>query len=360
MRGPDYSQTACFHYVSLDLERLVPQDHPLRAILPIANAALGRLTRTFTRMYSPIGRPSIPPERMLRALLLQSLYSIRSEDQLIQQLTYNMLFRWFVGLGIEEGPWDPSTFSANRDRFISAEVARKFMAEVVHIADEAGLLSREHFTVDGTLIEAAASLKSFVRKDAPPQPPPDDPGNPSIDFHGEKRINATHASTTDPDARLYRKGKGKEAKLGFLGHVLMENRNGLIIKALVTTADGTAECEAATSMIAASRDWMRRHPTLGADKAYDTNRFVSEMRAHGVTPHVASKKKGTAIDERTKRHAGYVVSQRMRKKVEEIFGWAKVIAGLRKARVRGEERVDLAFVFGLAVYNVLRIANLTS
>jgi len=309
-------------------------------------------------MYSREGRPSIPPEKLLRALLLQVLYTIRSERLLMEQLDYNLLFRWFVGLSMDDKVWDHSVFSKNRERFLRSDLAAAFFAQILKQAKTAGLLSDEHFTVDGTLIEAWASLKSFRPKDAPP---PDGGGrNPEVDFHGEKRLNRTHASTTDPEARLFKKGKGKEAKLSFMGPVLMENRNGLIVSPRLSAATGTAERETAVRLVEAVPG--RHRITVGGDKAYDTREFVQSLRALKAVPHVAQNCNGrkSAIDGRTTRHPGYAVSQRLRKRVEEICGWMKTVGNLRKTRHRGEDRVGWVFTLTAAAYNLVRIRNLTA
>jgi transposase len=311
----------------------------------------------FETMYAKVGRPSIPPEQLLRALLLQVLYTVRSERMLMEQLDYNLLFRWFAGLNIDDPVWDATVFTKNRDRLLRAEVAKTFFAEVLAQAGSRGLLSTEHFTVDGTLIEAWASHKSFKRRDGAGEPPPDDPGNPTIDFHGEQRSNATHQSTTDPEARLARKGPGKEAKLSYAGHVLMENRNGMAVNGQVTQADGRAEPQAAVAMVEEIPGQHR--VTLGADKGYDRKDFVQELRDHQVTPHIA-RKSTSIIDDRTTRHAGYAISQQKRKRIEEIFGWLKTVAGLRKTRHRGVARVGWMFTFALAAYNLVRMRNLWS
>ena len=355
MRGADHQQSGMFSYISA--ERRVPRDHPLRAIRVMVDAALKESSWRFDAVYASSGRPSIPPEKLLRALLLQVLYTVRSERLLMEQLDYNFLFRWFVGLNIDDPVWDVTVFTKNRERLLVGEVAQGFFNAVVEQAGAQGLLSNEHFTVDGTLIEAWASHKSFKRKDADPKTPPDDPGNPSVDFHGERRSNDTHQSTTDPEARLARKGAGKEAKLSYAGHVLMENRNGLAVNGCVTQATGRAEPQAAMAMVEAIPGWHRI--TLGADKGYDSKEFVAELRDHQVTPHVACKAT-TIIDERTTRHPGYLISQQKRKRIEEIFGWLKTVAGLRKTRHRGAARVGWMFRFALAAYNLIRMRNLLS
>ena len=359
MRGEDRQQATMFSYLSP--ERRVPADHPLRILRPMVDEALGGLSGLFDAMYATDGRPSIPPEKLLRALILQLLYSVRSERQLMEQLDYNLLFRWFVGLNADEPVWDASTFSKNRDRLLEQQIARMFFAQIVDQARTSGLLSAEHFTVDGTLIDAWASVKSFRPQDEQPgdRPPPDDPGNPTIDFHGERRSNATHRSTTDPDALLAKKGQGAEAKLSYRGHVLMENRHGLVVDAELTSATGTAERDAAALM--ATTIPTRRRATLGADKGYDTQDFVARCRRLGVTPHVAQNttSRRSAIDARTTRHAGYAVSQRMRKRVEEVFGWMKTIGLLRKTRHRGRDRVGWQFLLTAAVYNLVRLRTLS-
>ncbi len=355
MRGADHQQSSMFSYISA--EQRVPRDHPLRAIRVMTDAALRELGSKFDAIYASHGRPSIAPEKLLRALLLQVLYTVRSERLLMEQLDYNFLFRWFVGLGIDDPVWDATTFSKNRERLLEGEVAEGFFTAVVEQARDQGLLSDEHFTVDGTLIEAWAGHKSFKPKDKAEQKPPDDndPGNPTVNFHGERRSNETHQSTTDPEARLARKGAGKEAKLCFAGHVLMENRNGIAVKSCVSQVSGQAEPQAAIAMVEEIPGFKR--VTLGADKGYDTREFARDLRDHQVTPHIACKST-TVIDARTTRHPGYAISQRKRKRIEEIFGWLKTVAGLRKTRHRGVARVDWVFTFALAVYNLVRIRNL--
>jgi transposase len=344
-----------FSYISA--ERRVPKDHPLRAIRAMVDVALRNMGPQFEAMYAKVGRPSIPPERLLRALLLQVLYTVRSERMLMEQLDYNLLFRWFVGMNIDDPVWDVTVFTKNRERLLAAGVADTLFAEVLAQARTEGLLSTEHFTVDGTLIEAWASHKSFKRKDGCNQQPPEDPRNPSVDFHGERRSNATHQSTTDPDARLARKGAGKEAKLSYAGHVLMENRNGIAVNGCVTLAEGSAEPQAALAMVEEIPGQHRI--TLGADKGYDRKDFVQELRDHQVTPHIA-RKQTSIIDDRTTRHVGYVISQQKRKRIEEIFGWLKTVAGLRKTRHRGVARVGWMFTFALAAYNLVRMRNLAA
>jgi transposase len=355
MRGTDDRSETLFSYLSC--EARVPADHPLRPIRMIVDEALEVLSPEFEALYARDGRPSIAPERLLRALLLQAFYSVRSERQLMEQLDYNLLFRWFVGLPMDAAVWDVTVFTKNRERLIEGEIAGKFMAAVLRQKRVAALLSDDHFSVDGTLIEAWASMKSFRRKDGDDNPP--GPGrNGERDFHGEKRSNATHASTTDPDARLIRKGSGQPAKLAYMGHVLMENRNGLAVDVRLTHATGTAEREAALAMIADRPGAHRK--TLAADKAYDAAGFVAALREVAVTPHVAQNTAGrrSAIDGRTTRHPGYAISQRIRKRAEEIFGWSKSSAGLRKTRHRGLDRVGWLFTLTVAAYNLVRLPKL--
>lgn len=354
MRGGDQQQADLFSYISP--EQRVPKDHPLRAIRRVVDRVLVKLSGDFEGLYSQTGRPSIPPERLLRALLLQVLYTVRSERLLMEQLDYNLLFRWFVGLNMDDAVWVPTVFSKNRDRLLAGDVAARFFNEVVEEARQAGLLSDDHFTVDGTLIEAWASLKSFKKKDGSDSQTPDDPSNPTVNFHGEKRCNDTHQSTTDPEARLFRKGDGKEAKLSFMGHVVTENRNGLVVAAKATEATGKAEREAALELLQEVPGVGRI--TVAADKGYDTRDFVKGARELNATPHVAQKVKRSAIDGRVTRHAGYEVSQRKRKQVEEVFGWLKTVGLLRKVRHRGVALVDWMFTFGLAAFNLVRMRNL--
>ena len=358
VRGDDQQSGHLFSYLSPD-ER-VPAKHPLRPIRWMVDDALKALSPAFSGLYSAFGRPSIPPEKLLRALLLQVLYTIRSERMLMEQLEYNLLFKWFVGLNLDEPVWDVTVFTKNRDRLLKADVARQFFRLVVEQAQSLSLMSDEHFTVDGTLLEACASLKSFKKVDGGEEPPADDPGNPTVDFHGEKRSNQTHASTTDPEALLAKKGAGKEAKLCYSGHVLMENRNGLVVDAEVLQANGTAERDAALVMIEQIPG--DQPVTIGADKAYDTKDFVAETRNMHATPHVAQNNKGrkSAIDGRTTRHAGYAISQRKRKRIEEIFGWMKTVGGMRKLRHRGLQLVGWMFTFAAAAYNLVRIRNLAT
>src|SRR5215813_13685722 len=358
MRGTDSQQSGMFSYISA--ERRVPADHPLQAIRTMVEVALRNMSKEFATMYAKAGRPSIAPEKLLRALLLQVLYTVRSERMLMEQLDYNLLFRWFVGLNIDDAVWDATVFTKNRKRLLQGEVAQSFFAEVLAQARSHGLLSTEHFTVDGTLIEAWAGHKSFKAKQGggKDQQPPDDPGNPTVNFHGELRSNATHASTTDPEARLFRKGDSHEAKLYYQGHVLMENRHGLAVDGSLTPATGFAEREQALAMATQ----LPTGATLGADKSYDTRDFVDGLRGLAVTPHVAqhTTKRSSAINGRTTRHGGYLVSQRQRKRIEEIFGWLKQIGLLRKTRHRGVARVSWMLTFGLAVYNLVRMRNLAS
>src|SRR6266567_3328330 len=362
MRGRRDPQTTMLAFV--DLEERVPRTHLLRVVKQFADRALIELSPVLDEMYSAGGRPSIPPERLLKASLLISLYSVRSERAFCEELDYHLLFRWFLDMGLLESSFDPTVFTKNRRRLLKHDVAQRFFDEVVRQAAGLGLLSDDHFTVDGTLIEAAASLKSFRPKDKPPsdEPPPDDRGNPTVNFHGQKRSNATHQSTTDPEARLFRKGKGKEARLVFMGQVLMENRNGLVVDFEVTTATGTAERDAAVDQVDEAKQRGFRPATLGGDKNYDTKKFVAELRERDVTPHVAQNTSGrrSAIDRRTTRHAGYGVSQRIRKRVEEIFGWMKSVGGFRRTRFRGLERTGLAGYLVAAAYNLVRIARLTT
>ena len=362
MRGEDRSSGSLFSYV--DLEDRVPGDHPLRMIRLIVNDVLGSLSSEFAALYSHTGRPSIPPEQLLRALLLQAFYSIRSERQLMEQLDFNMLFRWFVGLGLDDGVWDATVFCHNRDRLLEAEVSAKLLSGVVEHRKVRRLLSRDHFSVDGTLIEAWASMKSFRPKGGDDNEPP--PGrNGERDFHGEKRSNESHESSTDPDARLYRKGNGRESRLCYMGHALMENRHGLVVAGVLSRASGTAEREAALEMLGRHRPGGRRI-TLGADKAYDVTSFVGDLRARKITPHIAidghlsktGKRRKTAIDARTTRHAGYGVSQRCRKRIEEVFGWLKASAGQAKTKFRGRDRVASQFTLAMAAYNLIRLPRL--
>jgi len=357
MRGDDPRHDAMFSYVTP--EARVRADHPLRPIRKMTDAALQRLSPRFDRLYSTVGRPSIPPEKLLRALLLQMLYSIRSERLLMEELDYNILYRWFVGLSLDDAVWDATTFTKNRDRLLDGDVANAFFAEVLAAIKADGLLSDEHFTVDGTLLEAWASHKSFKPKGGADRPP-DDPKNPTVNFRGQTRRNDTHQSTTDPDARLYKKAVGREAKLGYLAHLLTENRHGLIIDTAVTAASGTAERDAAVVMLG-ELPLTTRRLTVAADKAYDTRAWVAAVRRMHITPHVAQNEfgyGGTAIDARTTRHVGYRLSHRKRKLVEQAFGWLKTVALFRKLRHRGGRLVDWLFSFGAAAYNLVRWRNL--
>lgn len=361
MRGSDERTGSLFSYV--DLEVRVRGDHPLRTIGEIANAALSDLSRAFATLYTDFGRPSIAPEKLLRAMLLQAFYGLRSERQLMERLEFDLLFRWFVGLGVDDPVWDHSTFSKNRDRLLEGEIAAKFLLAVLAQPQVKRLLSSDHFSVDGTLIEAWASLKSFRRKDGG-----DDsqgPGrNGERNFHKEKRSNETHQSTTDPEARLYKKGEGQPAKLCYIGHALMENRHGLAVGGGISQATGTAERETALALIDGRR--RGRRITLGADKAYDVEQFVHDLRDRSVTPHIAidghlsktGTPRKTAVDGRTTRHIGYDISQHCRKRIEEVFGWIKSSAGLAKVKLRGRDRVDAAFTLALAAYNLIRLPKL--
>ncbi len=352
MRGDEKQQGGMFSYVTM--EERVPPDHPLRAIRRLVDQILARMSKRFDKMYADNGRPSIPPERLLRALLLPTFYSIRSERMLMEQLDYNLLFRWFVGLEMDEPVWNHAVFSKNRERLLNETVAREFFSEVLEQAKPH--LSQEHFTVDGTMIEAWASQKSFQRKDGGDS---DSPGKAS--FHGDKRSNATHASKTDPDARLYKKSRGSEARLSYLGHVMVENRHGFIVEAMLTRADGTAEADAAILMADAMRKKRRgQRFTLGADKAYDSRDLVTTLQAMHVTPHVAqnNKHRRSAIDGRTTRHRGYAMSQSRRPIIERAFGWLKTVAGMRKVKLRGLEKVSWLFQYAVAAYNLWRIPRL--
>jgi len=359
MRGDDQQQNHIFSYLSP--EEPVRKDHPLRAIRVMVDEVLQQLSRRFDAMYAKVGRPSIAPEKLLRAQLLQMLYSIRSERLLMEEMDYNLLFRWFVGLNADDAVWDATVFTKNRDRLLEGDVAKEFLAYVVEQAGAKGLASDEHFTIDGTLLEAWAGAKSFQPKDKQPSPPPDDPGNPTANFRGERRSNETHASKTDPESLLAKKGEGKESKLSYTGNLLVENRNGLIVDAEVFQANGTAERDAALVM------WEKlpgtQPVTVGGDKGFDTRDFVKECRNLRVTPHVAqnhARPGGSAIDARTTRHAGYAVSQRKRKRIEECFGWLKTIALMRKVRHRGVRRVHWIFTFACAAYNLVRMRNLAA
>jgi transposase len=359
MRGDDPRNDSMFSYVTP--EARVRPDHPLRPIRRMTDAALQRLSPRFDRLYSTTGRPSIPPEKLLRALLLQFLYSIRSERLLMEELEYSILYRWFVGLSLDDPVWDATTFTKNRDRLLDGDIADAFFGEVLAAIQQEGLLSDEHFTVDGTLLEAWASHKSFKPRGTTGKPP-DDPKNPSVSFHGQQRRNDTHQSTTDPDARLFKKAVGREAKLAYLGHVLTENRHGFIVNTAVTSASGTGERDAGIVMLG-ELPLTSRRITVGADKAYDTRAWVAAVRRMRITPHVAQNtfgSGGTAIDGRTTRHAGYRLSHRKRKLVEQAFGWMKTVGLLRKLRHRGGRRVAWMFTFGAAAYNLVRWRNLVA
>ena len=374
MRGEEGESEGLFSYVRL--EERIAADHPLRAIRGLVNETLAALSERFEALYSNTGRPSIAPEYLLRATLLQAFFTVRSERQLMEQINYNLLFRWFVGLSIDDAVWDASVFSKNRDRLLDADVARVFLSTLLSLRQVKPLLSSEHFSVDGTLLEAWASMKSFRPKDGSGEPP-EDGRNGERNFRKEKRSNETHASTTDPDARLYRKGRGQESRLCYMGHALMENRHGLAVQADVTHALGTAERDTALALVERHRKPQRhngqqrkgwRRITLGADKAYDVAAFVEALRAENITPHVAidghvrisGKPRMTAVDARTTRHPGYAISQRKRKRIEEIFGWAKTVAGLVQVKVGGLAKVQAVFTFAIAAYNLMRIPRLLS
>ncbi|MFX0543169.1 IS5 family transposase [Roseovarius sp. S4756] len=386
MRGTDEAAGSLFSYV--DLEERVPARHPLRLIRRIVNDALASLDAEFGALYTDFGRPSIAPERLIRAGLLQILFSIRSERQLMEQMDYNLLFRWFVGLGIDDPVWVPTVFTKNRDRLLTTDMSRKVMAAILAHPEVRPLLSAEHFSVDGTLVKAWASMKSFQPKDSPPPDHDDDPGgqppptqeppadtdqqtetqpmpdtprqprNAEVNFRGEKRSNATHASVTDPDARLYKKAPGAAAMLCFMGHTLMENRNGLVVQADLTHADGHGERKAALEMINRHSPGSTRRLTLGADKGYDSADFVADLRRMVVTPHVAQKTRHSAIDGRTTQHPGYALSQRRRKKIEESFGWAKTVGGMAQTVHRGLDRVRAQFTMTMAACNLARLPKL--
>ena len=356
MRGADVHQEGLFSYLSP--ESRIPKHHPLRPVRKMVDTALSELSGQFESMYSDTGRRSIPPEKLLRALLLQILYSIRSERMLCEQLDYNLLFRWFIGLSMDDPVWDHSTFSKNRDRLLESDIARGLFEAILAQAEARDLISDEHFTVDGTLIEAWASLKSVRAKDGSNAPPEGGGRNPERDFHGQKRKNDTHESGTDPEARLYRKGRGKEARLYYMGHVLMENRHGLVVDGNLTAASGTAERDTAIDMLA-ERPGTHRI-TVGGDKLYDTKGFVADLRQLRVTPHVAQNdsNRRSAIDARTTRHSGYDVSQQVRKRIEEIFGWGKDVGPIRKTKFRGKDRVGFQLLLTLASYNLIRMRNI--
>ena len=361
MRGPEQPQSALFSYLSV--EDRIPHDHPLRAMRQLVDPILTALSPRFAALYSELGRPSIPPEYLLRALLLQILYTIRSERQLMEQLNYNLLFRWFVGLNPDDPVWVPTVFTKNRDRLLAGEIAQAFLQEVLRLADAHALLSHEHFTVDGTLLEAWASQKSFqpTTPEGPRPPSDDDPGNPSVNFRGERRSNASHRSVTDPDARLTRKSRNTAALLGYVGSVLMDNRHGLVVATDVRAPSYDAERDAALALVGRLEPRARQR-TVGADKGYDTDAFVDALRRGHVTPHISpnvhARRRRSVIDRRTTRHPGYDVSQRKRKRVEEIFGWDKVIGLVRKLRHRGRETVGWVFTFTNAVYNLVRLRTL--
>ena len=364
MRGSDARSGSLFSYV--DLEARVRGDHPLRVIRAVANAALGDLSGDFAALYASFGRPSIAPEKLLRAMLLQAFYGVRSERQLMERMEFDLLFRWFVGLGVDDPVWDHSSFSKNRDRLLEGKIAAKFLAAVLVQPKVKRLLSSDHFSVDGTLIEAWASIKSFRRKDGNDNDSQGPGRNAERSFHKERRSNETHESTTDPEARLYKKGDGQPAKLCYMGHALTENRHGLAVEGIVSQATGTAERDMALSLIDHHRGRRRGRITLGADKAYDVIEFVHALKSRSVTPHIAidghlsktGKPRKTAIDGRTTRHAGYGISGRCRKRIEEVFGWVKSSAGLAKVKLRGRERVSAAFTLALAAYNLIRLPKL--
>jgi transposase len=364
MRGIDERSGSLFSYV--DLEARVRRNHPLRVIREVANAALSDMSGDFSGLYTNFGRPSIAPEKLLRAMLLQAFYGVRSERQLMERMEFDLLFRWFVGLGVDDPVWDHSSFSKNRDRLLEGAIAAKFLAAVLAQPKVKRLLSSDHFSVDGTLIEAWASIKSFRRKDGNDNDREGPGRNAERSFHKEKRSNETHESTTDPEARLYKKGDGQPAKLCYMGHALMENRHGLAVDGGVSQATGTAERDEALAMIDRHRIRRRRRITLGADKAYDVAAFVHALRSRSVSPHIAidghlsttGKRRGTAVDGRTTRHAGYAVSGRCRKRIEEVFGWVKASAGLAKVKLRGRKRVDAVFTLALAAYNLIRLPKL--
>jgi transposase len=361
MRGEDRTSGTLFSYV--DAETRIPGSHPLRAMRRLVNAALDELDGSLSALYERVGRPSIPPERLLRAMLLQLLYTIRSERQLVERLEFDILFRWFVGLSIDDKVFDASTFSKNRDRLLTHDVAQRFLASLLGLPAVKRLLSAEHFSVDGTLLKAWASMKSFQPKDGSGEPPPPGPGrNGEVDFRKRRRSNATHASRTDTDARLYKKSDGQESRLAYLGHALMENRNGLVVGAEATLATGTAEREAAARL----SERLPAGATLGADKNYDAEAFVEGLKAKGIAPHVAvngavskhGKVRKTAVPPHMAASAGYAVSQRLRKRIEEVFGWGKSVGGLAQLKVRGLAKVRAVFVFAAAAYNIVRLRKL--
>lgn len=356
MRGQDFQQAQMFSYISL--EDRIPSNHPLRPIRAMVDTALLAMGPKFQQIYSPIGRPGIPPERLLRTLLLQVLYTVRSERQMMEQLDFNILYRWFVGLNMDDPVWDVTVFTKNRDRLLEGDIAQLFFDEVLAQARGNKLLSDEHFSVDGTLIEAWASQKSFRPKDEPTPPPTDGKRNSGVNFRKEKRSNATHRSTSDPESRLFKKSEGAPARLCYMGHVLMENRNGLAVSARLTQASGTAEREACLDML---KDvGANGRITLGADKKYDVHAFINILRSLKITPHVAQNdtNRASAIDERTTRHTGYAISMSKRKRIEEVFGWLKTVGVLRKTRHRGTPRVGWTFAISLAAYNLVRMRRL--
>jgi transposase len=359
MRGEEREQSELFHYFSV--ESCVPAEHPLRRVRVICDEALSRISAQLDDMYSDRGRPSIAPETLLKSIVLQALFSVRSDRLFCEMLGYNILFRWFLGMSLNEVPFDPSVFSHNRKRLIEHEIGREFLRSVAVVARKRGLISDEHFTVDGTLIESWASLKSFKPKDGSGSKPGNGSRNPDVDFRGQTRSNDTHQSTTDPEARLARKGNGKEAKLCHMGHALTENRNGLVVDAEVTEASGTAECEAAKLMVNRRKEADLPIESIGADKGYHTAEMVKALRAQGVRPHIAlhSSRNTPGLDGRTTRQRSYTISQIKRKLVEEVFGFAKTIAGLRKCRFVGVPRTAFSFFMALAAYDILRIARLS-
>ena len=354
MRGADITQDVLFSYRTL--EERIPKDHPLRKFRAIVDILLKTMDTEFNALYARRGRDSIPPERLLRASLLQVIFTLRSERQGVEQIDFNLLYRWVVGLTLADEVWHHSTFSANRDRLLNERICRLFFDRILLLAEWQELVSSEHFSVDGTLIKGWASMKSFVKKDGSSSPPEDDTRNPTVNFKGEKRSNDTHASTTDPDVRLYKKSEGDKSQLCYLGHALMENRNGLVVDVEVTHATGTAEREAAKTMI--KRTVKKPGTTVGADKGYDVESFVTDIRVLKVTPHVAQKNKGSAIDHRTTRHPGYKTSLKIRKRVEEVFGWSKTIGGLHQTKFRRLKKVAAQTVFTFAAYNLTRMGNI--
>ena len=367
MRGDDERTGSLFSYVNI--EKRVAKGHPIRKIRDLVNAALAELDRDFAGLYAPLGRPSIAPEKLIRAMMLQMLYSVRSERALMERLDFDLLFRWFVGFGVDDKVWDASTFSKNRERLLTTDTAQAFLSALLGQPEVKRLLSNDHFSVDGTILKAWASMKSFVPKNPPPHDPPSDDKPPKSegrnadkDFHGEKRSNDSHASTTDDEARLYRKGNGKESHLAYLGHALMENRNGLAVGGVVTQATGKAERDAALELC---KD-LKPEATLGADKGYDAEGFVEALKAKKIVPHIAiqghvskcGKARKTAVPDAVAKSEGYAVSQRKRKRIEEIFGWMKTTAGLHQLKVRGLKRVKATFGFAIVAYNLIRLPKL--